>query len=99
MNSKQLIEYLALGDKTANDLLYELDPKLEKRFEKACKDLSKIVDDVRKVYPDANIYVQESTPLLLLGESHSMDVKGTAYQEMEACGSLLLVGKIDGGGW
>lgn len=47
MNSKQLVDYLALGEKGANDLLYELNPNLEKRFEKACKDLAKIVDEVR----------------------------------------------------
>jgi hypothetical protein len=99
MNSEQLIEYLALGEKDANDLLNELDPKIEKKFLKACKDLSKIVDEVRKKYPDANIYVQEDTPILLIGNSHSMDSIGTAYPEMEACSSHALIGKIDGGGW
>ncbi|MCU4320609.1 hypothetical protein [Acinetobacter bereziniae] len=103
MNTEQLIEYLALGEKDASDLLNELDPKIEKKFLKACKDLSKIVDEVRKKYPDANIYVQEDTPLLLLGDSHSKHTSinngGDAQREMEACGSLDLIGKIDGGGW
>lgn len=103
MNTKELIDYLALGEKDANDLLYELNPKLEKRFAKACKDLAKIVDEVRVKYPDANIYVQEDTPLLLLGDSHSkhtiINNGGEALKQMEACGSLDLVGKIDGGGW
>ncbi|WP_151711498.1 MULTISPECIES: hypothetical protein [Acinetobacter] len=103
MNSKQLVDYLALGEKGANDLLYELNPNLEKRFEKACKDLAKIVDEVRVKYPDANIYVQEDTPLLLLGDSHSKHTSinngGESQRQMEACKSLALVGKIDGGGW
>lgn len=103
MNTQELIDYLALGEKDANDLLYELNPKLEKRFIKACKELSKIVDEVRTKFPDANIYVQEDTPLLLLGASHSESTSlnngGFPQREMEACGSLDLVGKIDGGGW
>lgn len=98
MNTDQLIEYLSLGEKDACDLLNELDPKIKKRFLKACKDLSKIVDDVRTKYPDANIYVQEDSPLLLLGDSHTIS-NGISHQEMVACDSSALVGKIDGGGW
>lgn len=103
MNSEQLIDYLALGEKDANDLLYELNPKLEKRFLKACKDLAKIIDEVRVKYPDANIYVEEDRPLLLLGNSHSKHTNindgAVAQMQMEACGSLDLIGMIDGGGW
>lgn len=103
MNTNELVEYLALGEKDANDLLYELNPKLEKRFKKACKELAKIVDEIRVQYPDANIYVQEDTPILLLGNSHSKITSvhngGVAQRQMEACNSLELVGKIDGGGW
>lgn len=103
MNTNELVEYLALGEKDANDLLYELNPKLEKRFQKACKELAKIVDEIRVQYPDANIYVQEDTPLLLLGHSHSehtaINNGGDPLRQMEACNSLELVGKIDGGGW
>lgn len=105
MNTAQLINYLASSEKDANDLLYDLNPKLEKRFEKACKDLAKIVDEVRATYPDANIYVQEDTPLLLLGNSHHDECSTTNSQfgrpqtEMVAASSLDLVGKIDGGGW
>lgn len=103
MDSKELIEYLALGEKDANDLLFDLNPKLEKLFEKACKDLAKIVDEVRVTYPDAKIYLQEDTPLLLLGDSHSKGSvafnSGEPQTEMVAASSLDLIGKIDGGGW
>lgn len=103
MNTEQLVDYLALGENDANDLLHELNPKLEKRFLKACKDLAKIVDEVRVKYPDANIYLEEGTPLLLLGASHSKHTStnntGSPQREMEACSSLDLMGKIDGGGW
>lgn len=103
MDSKQLVDYLAHGTRNANDLLYDLDPKLEKRFMKACKELAKIVDEVRVEYPDANIYVEEDTPLLLLGDSHSehtpINNGGSAQMQMQACCSLDLVGKINGGGW
>lgn len=103
MDTEQLINYLASGDKNASELLDEIDPKLKKQFLKACKDLSKIVDRVRFYYPDANIYVQEDQPLLLLGKSHSKHkssyITGKAQFEVVAVTSHDLIGKIDGGGW
>lgn len=104
MDTEQLINYLASGDKNASELLDEIDPKLKKQFLKACKDLSKIVDRVRFYYPDANIYVQEDQPSLLLGCSHAKHkstymVGNESQTEVVAVTSHELLGKIDGGGW
>lgn len=103
MNTELLINHIANSDQNANDLLNELNPKLEKRFIKACKELAKIVDEIREVYPDANIYVQEDQPLLLLGDSHTestyIDNGGRSLKQMVAVASPDLYGKIDGGGW
>ena len=101
MNTSELIEFLALGQKDASDLLDEIDPKIKRQFKKACKDLANIVDKVRLTYPDTNIYVQEDQPLLLLGESHTNHIgrQPTPNREIEACSDSSLSGKIGGGAW
>lgn len=98
MNTEQLIEYLASGEKDASELLDDINPRLKGRFLRACKNLAKIVDEVRGEYPDAFIYVQEDTPMLMLGNSHILKT-GEPLYELEACCSHVLHKKIDGGGW
>lgn len=103
MRTEELVEYLALGEKDASDLLDELNPNLNSRFQRACNSLAKIVDEVRKVYPDANIYLTNDTPNLLIGDSHTpssqMHNGGECLFEMVAYSSNSLIGKIDGGDW
>lgn len=103
MNTEQLIEYLALGEKDANDLLNELNPKLKSRFQRALTTLEKIVDEVREVYPDANYYVNDDQVTLVLGHAHSSrsGVQPTSNLELVAdCArNGKLIGKIGGGGW
>lgn len=81
------------------DLLDAVDPKFKKRFEKACSDLSKVVSDMRKEFPDANIYVNDDQVVLMLGHTHDKSKDIISNRELEALTSHKLLGKIDGGGW
>lgn len=99
MNTQDLVKYFAEGEKDANELLNEINPNLSRRFKRACKDLAKIVDEVRTRYPEANIYVNDDVPALLLGDSHETSRDAPPQQEMVACESPALVGRIGGGGW
>lgn len=81
------------------DILDAVDPKIKKRFEKACTELSKVVSDMRKEFPDANIYVNDDQVVLMLGNTHNILADGNSNRELEALTSHVLMGKIDGGGW
>lgn len=96
MNTQELIDYLALGEKDASQLIDEMNPKFKSRFLKAFKDLNKLIDEIRVKYPDANIYVEAGVPLLLIGSTHT---SLSDNQEMEACCYYGIAQKIDGGGW
>lgn len=103
MDTKQLIEYLALDEKSAEVLLDEINPRLKSRFKRACSNLAKIVDEVREVYPDASIYLSNEIPSLILGEPFSGGKPWNYYQDSNhqavACESRILLGKIDCGEW
>lgn len=103
MKTNELIEYLSTGEKNSEELLNEINPRLKSRFKRACKSLSDIVDEIRKVYPDANIYLTNDVPNLLLGDSHTQSSQmyngGEHLFEMVAFSSNELIGKIDGGDW
>lgn len=103
MRTEELVEYLALGEKDASDLLDELNPNLNSRFQRACHSLAKIVDEIREVYPDANIYLSDEVLSLTLGFAFNGNTADDYYQysnsQLVVCESHKLLGKIDSGDW
>lgn len=55
----------------AEILLEEADPNFAKRFNRTCKTLKKLLDDVRKHFPDAEYYTASGGLTLMLGKPHS----------------------------
>lgn len=103
MKTNELIEYLALGENNAERLLKDINPNLKSRFQRACSNLAKVVDDIREVYPDANIYLSDEVLSLTLGYAFNGNTADDYYQDsnsqLVACESHILLGKIDSGDW
>lgn len=103
MKTSELVEYLALVEKNSEELLRNINPNLKSRFQRACNNLAKIVDEVREVYPDANIYLSDEVLSLTLGFAFNGNTADDYYQhsnsQLVACESHKLLGKIDSGDW
>ena len=86
---------IAAGN-TAFDLLLDNMPGAHSRLDRIDRSLKKYLDDVRKIFPDANFYSANGTVNLLLGESHSGSSQ-TANQELSA--TIMARIDIGGGDW
>lgn len=82
MTEEDVLNVIAGGDVDANDLLKQVDPNFEKRFKRLTKGLEKLMEDIRKSFPDANYYSANDGMLLMLGDSHSDS--GSPQQELVA---------------
>ncbi|WP_293735009.1 hypothetical protein [uncultured Acinetobacter sp.] len=92
------LRIIADGDIDANELLNSIDPNFEKRFKRLNTALSKLLDDVRKTFPDAQYYSPNDGMALLLGRSHN-GVGGKAQPELTAVYSGALCSILSGGDW
>ncbi|WP_202741505.1 hypothetical protein [Acinetobacter sp. 'aerobic (ED)'] len=96
---EDVLSIIAEGEMDANDLLNSIDPKFARRFKRLNTDLSKLMDEVRRTFPDANYYVEDDQMLLLLGDSHADGYGQASQQQLVAVDSEALRGQISGGGW
>lgn len=73
MNTAELVHYIKTNETedTAEDMMYCLRIDAENRFEKACKELEKLMKDIQTIYPDARYVADNSTIKLFLGDDHS----------------------------
>lgn len=85
MNEKECLRIIEEEGVDAYDLLYNADPKLISRFNRACTTLKKILDDTRVHFPDAKYYTASGGFHLMLGNPH--DEFGHAQQELIALGA------------
>lgn len=88
----KVLEAISNGD-DAYDILFEADPKLVARFDRVDKSMSKLLDDVKKHFPDAIYYTGSGGFNLLLGGSHSSD--GQSQQELVACSGCTSISDGD----
>jgi hypothetical protein len=70
MNEKECIEEIENGE-TAYGLLYDVDPKIIKKFEKITKDLVKLLKETKKHFPDACYYTASGGLNLMIGADHN----------------------------
>lgn len=89
------------GD-TAPELLDMMNPDFKKRFDRAVNSLSKLLDEIRVQYSDANIYLDDDYVHLMLGHSHTKFKNSQnidANRDLVAHTNHSMICKIGGGGW
>ncbi|KGA31160.1 hypothetical protein KS43_19695 [Pectobacterium odoriferum] len=86
---------IAEGDYDATDLLMEHCPTVYRRFHKHSDTMAKLLNEVRRKFPDARFYTTGGDGFaLLLGESHSGESPNT---ELIAASAVKF--HVMGGDW
>lgn len=97
MNTEELKSIIAEGDYDATDLLMEHCPTVYRRFHKHSDTMAKLLDEVRKEFPDAIFYTTGGDGFaLLLGESHSGSHENPNHELMAASAVKF---HVMGGDW
>ena len=94
MNQQQALKRIQEGD-TAYGLMIDKLPGAVSKFDRISKNLSALLREVRKEFPDAMYYSASGTLCLLLGDSH--DRNGKPQNELLVTVAAGLT--IDGGDW
>ncbi|WP_145531618.1 hypothetical protein [Yersinia kristensenii] len=95
MNTEQLLEFIDESEEyQAYMLLSERCPTAARRFYSLTKALTKLREDVREEFPDAEYYTGSGGFNLLLGESHTGE---KANQKLLALSSIGL--HVGDGDW
>jgi Arc/MetJ-type ribon-helix-helix transcriptional regulator len=90
-----VLELLNNGKYTsANDFLCEKIPTMERRMNKAVKNLAALLDEVKLSFPDATFYTASGGLCLMLGASHSQD--GDPQQDLIALSYSEVISIGDG---
>lgn len=71
MTEEECLAEIASGRRDALDILRDVMPEAERRFKSADRALVKLLDDVRKKFPDAEFYTAGGGFTLMLGKSHA----------------------------
>lgn len=67
-DTNELLEYIKVTGMTANELLYyDVNSKIEKKFNDAINKLNSVVDETRKEFPDAHLCVYDDKIYFNLG--------------------------------
>uniref|UniRef100_A0AB39AC08 Uncharacterized protein n=2 Tax=unclassified Caudoviricetes TaxID=2788787 RepID=A0AB39AC08_9CAUD len=97
MNTEELKEIIAEGERDATDLLNERCPKLYRQFDKHADALAKLLKEVKEHFPDARYYTSGGDGfVLVLGETHS-GYNESPNNELVALTSTTL--NVQGGDW
>ncbi|RKO74395.1 hypothetical protein C5E04_18940 [Pectobacterium parmentieri] len=85
MNTEELKSIIAEGDYDALDLLMEHCPTVYRRFHKHSDTMAKLLNEVRRKFPDARFYTTGGDGFaLLLGDSHSGESSNTELMAASA---------------
>lgn len=82
MNEKEVLAAINEGD-SAYGILIEHSPKIERKFNRLCKSIIGLLDEIKEDFPDANYYTASGGFNLLLGQSHS-DMTNISRAELVA---------------
>lgn len=94
MNQKEAMKRIKAGD-TAYGLMIDRLPGAVPKFDRICKNLSALMREIEKEFPDASLYSASGTLCLMIGRSHSDDEE--AQQDLVVTTAARL--SIDGGDW
>lgn len=75
MNEQEVLEAIADGD-SAYGLLLEKCPSSARRFQRLTTAMMKLLDDVKKEFPDACYYTASGGMTLMIGCHHDEKAKG-----------------------
>jgi len=78
----------------AEDILDDFDPNIKKRFKRIDKTLIKLLEDVRKEFPDAEFYTASGGLTLMLGNSHNKET-GKEQSDLIALNGNVFIGDGD----
>lgn len=78
---EEVLERIDQGE-TAYDILLEAMPGVQARFNRACRNIVALLEDVRKEFPDAQYYTASGGLHLMLGDNHTFH--GKPQQELIA---------------
>lgn len=96
-NQEKVLLRIANGE-DAEDILKEKYPTAGKRFMNAAKNLRKILDEVKREFPDAQYYTASGGLKLLLGNPHAgAGCEGRAQPELiaESASHIIVIGDGD----
>lgn len=79
---------------SANEMLSERLPKIEKRMNRAVKNLADLLEEVKLTFPDATFYTASGGLCLMLGASH--DAKQNPQRELVALNYADIISIGDG---
>lgn len=83
LSQEDVLEIISNGEDDAYGILYDADPKLIDRFKRVDKSMLKLLEDVKKHFPDAVYYTASGGFNLMLGESHNEN--NLPQQDLVAC--------------
>lgn len=97
MDTEQLKQHIADEDVSAYELLSNVMPTAASRFYRATNSLSKLLEEVRKHYPEVHFYTAGGNGFaLILGDTHS-GTDESPNQELSALMAPRLT--CQGGDW
>lgn len=79
MDTKQLKHHINNTNDTATFLIESVDIKLIKRFDKACKEMDKVLVEIKSYFPDAHILASPQSLSLYIGNKDMGDYKYEGY--------------------
>lgn len=68
-----------------------------RKFVSLCKQMNRLMDEIRDYEPKANLYLQEDSLHLMVGDSHSADVAGRPQYDNSV--ESVLMPYASGGAW
>lgn len=98
LSESEVLEILRSGEKDAQDLLDEANPRYRRRFQSICRSLSKLMEDIKGDFDDAQYYSANGTVCLMLGSTHTGH-ELTPQQELIADSINVGILDIGGGDW
>lgn len=78
------------------------DDQIEKRLKKHCEALNKLLSDVKKIYPKAEMYLDETGNLNMMSGPHHLDsTNSDCFGEKSNVEATIASAKlkVDSGGW
>ena len=83
MDQHECLAAIESGE-SAYGLLLEHAPHVEKKFNRLCKSMRRLLDEVRVTFPDAEYYTGGGGFSLMLGKSHADDLSCSDQRELTA---------------
>lgn len=95
MTEQEVLAAIADGE-SAYGLLWDADPKLERKWNRLCKSMADFLGEVQTHFPDAQYYTASGGFNLMLGAPHADDRNQHPQRELMALSGAYGVAVGDG---